>query len=308
MSENTATTTIWQRLHAAMADIAYLEKGGYNAFHDYAYASDEDVMAAVHRAFVEHGLLFVPAMVEADQSENKTVARFEFEIVNVDTGESFAKPWVGEANDAQDKGINKAAVAAVKYFLLKTLLIPTGEASDPDSGGEDTRAGHRARATARNDGAPGDMVVNFAPKDHPDLKGKTIAELWTLDPGWVDWLGRNSRNTQVRVAAAAYAVMQAENPPAKAQEKAPTFNDPPNLELPANWTELWKRVTVDLRFPTKDAARKAYEAIFPEATAKNPPALSDAWSMLLQHQQAAGLLPHGGDDDVVQEDENDLPF
>ena len=63
-----------------------------------------------------------------------------------------------------------------------------------------------------------------------------------------------------------------------------------DLTPPKDWTELWARVVTDLRFTHKNHARNTYEKIFPNATAKNPPALEDAWNMLVQHQQEAGRL------------------
>jgi|GEM_PF-4547377 len=49
-----------------------------------------------------------------------------------DTGATITTRWTGEAADSQDKGINKAATAALKYWLLKTFLISTGD-EDPDA-------------------------------------------------------------------------------------------------------------------------------------------------------------------------------
>jgi len=64
-----------------------------------------------------------------------------------ETGASITVTWIGEAMDGQDKGVNKALTAAVKYGLLKTMLASTGE-DDPDGAAEPERDnGHKEVAT-----------------------------------------------------------------------------------------------------------------------------------------------------------------
>jgi len=118
-----------------MRDVTYLKKTGFNAHFKYYFASDEDVLAAIHAAFVEHGLTFSPAIVDVVQTGDKTLARFEMTIADAETGEEVTRPWYGEAQDKQDKGVSKAATSGTKYFLLKTFLIATGDKEeDPDAG------------------------------------------------------------------------------------------------------------------------------------------------------------------------------
>ena len=45
---------------------------------------------------------------------------------------------IGQGEDAGDKGANKALTAAVKYILMKTFLIPTGEDADGDAPSAET--------------------------------------------------------------------------------------------------------------------------------------------------------------------------
>ena len=50
---------------------------------------------------------------------------------------------MGAGDDGADKGLYKAYTGAVKYFLMKTFLIPTGD--DPEA---DTKADERAASRA----------------------------------------------------------------------------------------------------------------------------------------------------------------
>ena len=49
----------------------------------------------------------------------------EFEIRDVDSGESFTLPWIGYGHDKPgDKAIYKGITGAKKYFLASLLEIP----------------------------------------------------------------------------------------------------------------------------------------------------------------------------------------
>ena len=219
MSEHTSPT-IWQKIQAVMADVTHIEKGGWNDYHNYAYATDEDVLDAVHKALVSHGLVFLPGMVEVIQDENKTLARFEFQIVDAETGDCITLPWHGEANDTQDKGVSKAATAAVKYFWLKTLLIPTGQKEDdPDAKSPATQSTRKRSSKApRNDGNPADFTLPFG-----KFKGQTVAAIFAdaenEGASYLQWLtsdafeAKNDAGRRAKVAAAAYLASQLEPAP-----------------------------------------------------------------------------------------------
>jgi hypothetical protein len=47
-------------------------------------------------------------------------------LYDAESGESIVGHAIGRAQDGQDKGVNKAIVAGIKYWLLKELMISTG--------------------------------------------------------------------------------------------------------------------------------------------------------------------------------------
>jgi hypothetical protein len=136
MSEEVVSDKIafFKKLNAIQGDITKLPKEGYNPHHKYKYARDEDVLELFRGLFVKHGLVWMVNVEDYTQEGNKTVVILLIDLVDIDTGFTYSVPWVGEANDSQDKGMSKAYTAALKYFLLKQFIVSTGvEAEDSDS-------------------------------------------------------------------------------------------------------------------------------------------------------------------------------
>ncbi|MFH1485948.1 MAG: ERF family protein [Chloroflexota bacterium] len=196
----------WVRV---MDAVTTLPKLGINKHFGYAFTRDEDVMAAVHRALVDEGLVLIPSIrdVHHEEMEDRS-GNPQFHVTvpmimiigDAETGEEMEVPWFGEAFDSQDKGTAKATTLGEKYFLLKALLIST-EGDDPDS---ESGGGVGIVSTDK----PGDMVIPFAPKDKQALRNKTIAELYRLDKGWIEYLAQSARQEEVKAAAAAYIAEQ----------------------------------------------------------------------------------------------------
>lgn len=142
-------STLYRKMSAVMGRLKRLPKNGYNAFHKYNYVLDADVMEAVREAMSAEGLCFFVDMGEIKVDGNKTTIRFRVEFACSETGATHMVDWIGEALDKQDKGINKAATAAIKYCLLKTFLISTGDTDDTDAESE-TRTTTKAKSDNGN--------------------------------------------------------------------------------------------------------------------------------------------------------------
>lgn len=111
----------------------------------YKFVSDASVYHTVRQLMVEHGIALFASMTAVEQErfvtgtdkygneKDKwhTRARFEFTLVDSESGETNTCTWFAESEDSADKGVNKCATAALKYWLLKTFIIPTGD--DPDA-------------------------------------------------------------------------------------------------------------------------------------------------------------------------------
>src|SRR3990167_6897790 len=133
---------ILKKLHKVMSAISYIQKDKVNEFHRYAYASEEVIKKALHKEFVDQGiLLFVNILNERRdiiQVSSKTGTRetgittmnVGYEFVDIETGQSISGTFVGSGEDSGDKGLYKAITGAIKYILTTTFLIPTG--NDPE--------------------------------------------------------------------------------------------------------------------------------------------------------------------------------
>jgi len=62
-----------------------------------------------------------------------TTVKLEVRFVDADSGEQYTSYFYGDGYDKTDKGLYKAITGALKYALLKTFLVATGD--DPEKDG-----------------------------------------------------------------------------------------------------------------------------------------------------------------------------
>ena len=131
------------RIAAAQAEIHTVEKKGENQGQGYKYAREIDVLEQARAVLLKHGIVVIPAVPRVEfravptrsGQSNLTDVYPVFTVKATDTDESIDCAWYGCGADTTDKGGNKAITASLKYFLIKLLLIPTGDA-DPDADSE----------------------------------------------------------------------------------------------------------------------------------------------------------------------------
>lgn len=121
---------IHQRLAKAMSQITYIQKEK-KAGMRYSIVSHDAVTAKVRPALLEAGIVYYPVRTMCAQAGNRTEAMMTIRFVNIDDpADAFEVETFGYGIDDQDKGPGKAMSYAVKYALLKTLGLETGD--DPD--------------------------------------------------------------------------------------------------------------------------------------------------------------------------------
>ena len=154
---------------AVMKECGNVEKNGWNDFHKYKFATDEDVLRLVQPLLAKHGLILNMWVdrVEYDDGKNPQVF-FNMQWIHESGKAGPVIPWIGIAGDRDrsknlgDKWFNKAATAAEKYFLLKQFHIPAGEDADadktpegaPNTGDRGTNDNRRNSQARRNDQRP----------------------------------------------------------------------------------------------------------------------------------------------------------
>lgn len=145
---------LFKKLVNVMGKIERVPKNGFNSFHKYKFVQEADLSEYVRKFFVEEGLaLIVGAKGQTltpvgDKGDLLTSLEMEITIADVETGEGITVPWQGQGTDKGDKGLYKAMTGGVKFWLLKTFLVPSGE--DPEGDEEtDRRAATRGQDIPR---------------------------------------------------------------------------------------------------------------------------------------------------------------
>lgn len=125
---------VYQRILAIMEELTYIQKGDARVNGQYKFVSHDDVAEAVHPLLVKHRVLALPCVKETTQEGNRTTVNLRVDFVNVDQPEDrFSVYFPGYGVDPSDKGPGKAVSYALKYALLKTFCLETGEDPDKDA-------------------------------------------------------------------------------------------------------------------------------------------------------------------------------
>ena len=127
---------------AVMAEVKGIEKSMKVGSGNYAYqgVADKDVKQVIGRAMSKNGLSLLPTKITPRNTvtvvdgKSKIFLEVDTEYLLLHTsGESMKLAGYGHAQDNGDKAAGKATTYALKYTLLYTFLVPTGEIDDTDA-------------------------------------------------------------------------------------------------------------------------------------------------------------------------------
>lgn len=170
------TLNIHQRINLVMSATERLIKsklidvaGGYKVI------TSDQVTAHVQPILIKYGVTIIPTVVEwgvvdpDPQFDDKGKRRpFRTEaIVRVrwqnidDKNDFFENEWFGFGIDTSDKGPGKATTYAVRYLVLKTLFIPTGDIEVEDEN-DDSPAGGNGKRYAGGQAKGSKSSIPFA--------------------------------------------------------------------------------------------------------------------------------------------------
>jgi len=202
---DTAPQGLNPKLLFILQNIRKMEKDGYNKFHKYAYYSDDQVSSYFRHQFAQLGILMFTNVVDYDLRDHATKSegssilttiRFRFTLVDVATGEFLEFESLGQGDDPNDKGSNKAMTGAVKYFLLKLFMIG-GDDAEADQA-TDTRSYSNEPRNVKIEGSTIEGIGRGGRANHAtDVQVRQIREL-AKDLGWnaegaarrmSEWLG-----------------------------------------------------------------------------------------------------------------------
>jgi hypothetical protein len=159
MSEGKSSTLAMKMVNV-MKEVSRVPKRGYNEFHRYEYPLEADILDAIREKLAEQGVMWYPSV---DSTEREPVGEKgnvlttligKVTFVDGETGEERVIGMVGTGEDKGDKGVYKAYTGAVKYCLLKTFMISTGDDPENDSGtGRGQASGNQGRGQGSSQGA-----------------------------------------------------------------------------------------------------------------------------------------------------------
>lgn len=138
---------IAKKLVAVMNECSHVAKNGTNSFHNYKYATAEDVLQKVNESLTKNKLASIvcptlESMVDVTNlkgnTEHLATVTVQVHIIDSDSGESVDLFGIGSGQDAGDKAVMKAQTAAIKYAFMLSLCIATGD--DPEADGKTDEA------------------------------------------------------------------------------------------------------------------------------------------------------------------------
>ena len=134
-----------QKLAEVRRRIGYIQKRGHNERHNYSYVTAADIAGSVGDILAELGVVVIPRL--EDISYESAVGRGEatrmarvvmaYTFSDVDSGEEITAKVAGQGLDPGDKAPYKAMTGALKYALLQSFLLATGD--DPEDERVDAR-------------------------------------------------------------------------------------------------------------------------------------------------------------------------
>ena len=134
---------IAKKLVTVMNECSHVAKNGINSFHNYKYATAEDVLQKVNESLTKNRLASIvcstlESMVDVTDlkgnTEHLATVSVQVHIIDSDSGESVDLFGIGSGQDAGDKAVMKAQTAAIKYAFMLSLCTATGD--DPEADGK----------------------------------------------------------------------------------------------------------------------------------------------------------------------------
>lgn len=184
------TKQIYAALSKVMGAVGAVGKDRNNPQQGYKFRGIDDVAKAVQPAFVAHGVVCVPSVLEREREvvttrNGGTMASVRLLVKHTfyaADGSFVECVTLGEAMDSGDKASNKAMSAALKYALLETLCIPVDEPERDTEEHSPELAGKKSQAKAKTPDADDPMAKEEALLTAALIAARTEADIHVLRP------------------------------------------------------------------------------------------------------------------------------
>ena len=143
--EDPVRLNLRQKLAEVRRRIGYVQKRGHNERFNYSYVTAADIAGSVGDILAELGVVVIPRLEDISyesavgRGETTRMARvvMAYTFADVDSGEEIIAKVAGQGLDPGDKAPYKAMTGALKYALLQSFLLATGD--DPEDERPDAR-------------------------------------------------------------------------------------------------------------------------------------------------------------------------
>lgn len=135
-------TKIAKKLVNVMSECGHIAKNGLNPYHQYKYATAEDVLLKVNSALTKNKIASVvipeiASMVDVTNlkgnTEHLVTVNVQIKLIDSESGECVDLFGIGSGQDAGDKAVMKAQTAAIKYAYMMSLCIAAGDDPEADT-------------------------------------------------------------------------------------------------------------------------------------------------------------------------------
>lgn len=147
MTEPKAKKNLHSKLAEVMAEVGRVPKNGENKQQGYKYVTESDLADAVRKHLSDRGVMLfmhvescelIPVQSKQGGSGYVADVSTRHEFVDSESDDTYSFTMHGTGIDYPgDKAVYKALTGAVKYALMKTFLIATGD--DPEATEEPKR-------------------------------------------------------------------------------------------------------------------------------------------------------------------------
>lgn len=107
----------------------------------------EAVLSEMRPLMQGHGVGLIPMLVSHSYAGNRCDAVYDFEFMDLETGETRTVRWAGSGTDNSDKALAKAGTNALKEMLKKVFLITDRD----DAKEEEDKVEHRVDGVDRRE-------------------------------------------------------------------------------------------------------------------------------------------------------------
>jgi len=144
-TEDSGRLNLRQKLAEVRRRIGYIQKRGHNERFNYNYVTAADIAGSVGDILSELGVVVIPSLenitYESALGRGETTRMAQvvmaYTFSDVDSGEEIVAKVAGQGLDTGDKAPYKAMTGALKYALLQSFLLATGD--DPEDERMETR-------------------------------------------------------------------------------------------------------------------------------------------------------------------------